>query len=197
MMISALLMAATLAGSDPDGVVTTAPATTVDLTATARPVAPTAEGAAQQAAEPHNLTTDQQIDRWLSARDPEAQPYAGDRGGRPVDDRRMHAEFTTGIGTGGYRDYGMAVSLPVGENGRINLSYRQTENGFGYPYGYGYGYGHGYGSLGGDPYFNDSGYVFPGRSDAGRALGYELRVARPGGPPTDRSPIYQNDATVD
>lgn len=191
MMMSALLMAAALAGSDPDGVVTTAPATTVDLTAVTRPVAPTAEGAAQQAAEPHNLTTDQQIDRWLSTRDPEATPYSRERAERPVDDRKMHGEFVAGIGTNGYRDYGMAVSLPLGENGRLNLSYRQTENGL-----YGYGYPGG-GSIGGSPYYNDSGYAFPGRYDPNAALDYELRVARPGGPPTNRRPIYQNDATVE
>ncbi|RZJ31810.1 MAG: hypothetical protein EON85_02770 [Brevundimonas sp.] len=167
----------------------TAPATTVDLTAVNRPVAPTVEGAAQQAAEPHNLTTDQQIDRWLESRDPDATPYANDRAQRPVDDRQMHGEFTAGIGTGGYRDYGMAVSLPIGENGRLSLSYRQTENGL---YGYGYPYSGG-GQLGGNPYFDDSGYAFPGRYDPNAAVDYELRVARPGGPPTRARPVYQQD----
>jgi len=195
MLISALLMTAALAGSDPDGVVATAPATNVDLTAVTRPVAPTAEGAALQAAEPHNLTTDQQIDRWLESRNPDATPYASGRGERPVDDRKMHSEFSAGIGTGGYRDYGMAVSVPIGENGRLNLSYRQTENGF-YPSGYGYGYPRD-GALGGPGYFSDSNYVFPGRYDPTAAAEFEYRAARPGGPPTNRRPIYQNDATVD
>jgi hypothetical protein len=40
MLISAVLMAVVLVGGDPDGIVTTAPATTVDLEATARPTAP-------------------------------------------------------------------------------------------------------------------------------------------------------------
>lgn len=191
MMITALMMATALVGSDPDGVVTTAPATTVDLTAVNRPVAPTAEGAAHQAAEPHNLTTDQQIDRWLESRDPEATPYSHDRAERPVDDRKMHGEFVAGIGTGGYTDFGMAVSMPIGENGRLAISYRQTENGL-----YGYGYPGG-GYIGGYPYFSDGGYAFPGRYDPSAAVDYELRVARPGGPPTNRRPIYQNDATVD
>lgn len=194
MMISALILAAAIAGSDPDGVVTTAPATSVDLTAVTRPDAPSAEGAALQAAEPHNLTTDQQIDRWISQRDPAATPYSN-QAERPVDDRKMHGEFTAGIGTGGYRDYGMAVSLPLGETGRLNLSYRQTENAL-YPYGYGYGYARD-GGLGGYPYFNDSGYAFPGRSDPNAALDYELRVARPGGPPTNRTPVYQQNRTAD
>ena len=197
MVISALMMAAALSGSvltadEPDGVVATAPATTVDLTVVDRPVAASAEGAARQAAEPHNLTTDQQIDRWLASRDPEATPYADPRGERPVDDRKMHTEIVAGIGTGGYRDYGMAVSLPIGENGRLNLSYRQTENGF-----YGYGSPYSRGGIGGYPYFSDSGYAFPGRYDPDAAAEYEYRVARPDGPPTTRRPIYQNDATVD
>ena len=184
MAVSALMMVAALMGGDPDGVMTTAPATNVDLTAVTRPVAPTAEGAAQQAAEPHNLTTDQQIDRWIAARDPEARPYAnGVAADRDIGgvrdtrvDRKMHSEFTAGIGTGGYRDFGMAVTLPIGENGTLGLSYRQTENS---PYGYryrGYGYGR-------SPYFNDGGYAFPGRYDAEIPLEHERRVARPDGLP--------------
>mgnify|MGYP002652218350 CR=1 FL=1 len=34
--------------------------------------------------------------------------------------------FVAGIGTGGYRSYGAAVSLPVGENGRLDLAYDGT-----------------------------------------------------------------------
>lgn len=195
MMISALIFAAALAGGDPDEIVTTAPATTVDLTAAASavPDAPTASGAAQQAARPHNLTTDQQIDRWLESRDPEATPYSRERAARPVDDRKMHGEFVAGIGTGGYRDYGMAVTLPVGDNARLSLSYRQTENGL---YS-GYGYPYGSGQLGGYPYFSDSGYAFPGRYDPNAAAEFEYRVARPGGPPSNHRPVYQNERTVD
>lgn len=187
MVISALMMAAALVGGDPDGVVTTAPGTNVDLTAVTRPMVPTAEGAAQQAAEPHNLTTDQQIDRWIASRDPEARPYANsvmaDRDVRDTRvDRKMHSEFTAGIGTGGYRDFGVAVTLPIGENGTLGLSYRQTENS---PYDYRYrGYGgYGYGGYGRSPYFNDGSYIFPGRYDAEVPLDHERRLARPNGLP--------------
>ena len=45
MVISGLILAAALLASDPDGVVVTAPATTVDLEATAQPVAASTEGA--------------------------------------------------------------------------------------------------------------------------------------------------------
>jgi hypothetical protein len=191
MLASALMMAATLVGGDlhdPDGVVATAPETPVALDATYAPTTPTLDGAVQQIA-PHGLSTDQQIDRWLESRDPDNTPYADTAMayGEPRDDREMHGEFSTTIGTGGYRDYGAAVSLPLGENGRLNLSYRQTENG--YP-GYGYGYGSGYGL--GHNYWNDSGYVFPGRSEPGAAWEYEMRVARPGGPPMARPVIQPN-----
>lgn len=191
MMISALMMAVALAGSDPDGVVTTAPATDANLTAVTRPVAPTAEGAALQAAQPHNLTTDQQIDRWLESRDPEARPYANATAERDTRvDRRMHTEFTAGIGTGGYRDYGMAVTLPIGENGTLGLSYRQVENGYGIG-GYGYPYrGLGAGGFGRSPYFNDGGYVFPGRYDPENALEHERRLSRPQGLPVGTLDLF-------
>ena len=181
MMIPVLLMTGLLTGAAPvdepggdqDSVVATAPATSVALDATAGPVAP-AVGAAQSTA-PHGLSTDQQIAQWLAAR----APAAASPGDSPAwrDDREPHGEVSVGFGTGGYRDYAAAVSLPIGENGRLDLSVRQVENG--YPYGYGYGRGYGY-----DRYFDDSGYVFPGYEPAGAALDYERRLARPDGPPS-------------
>lgn len=173
MSISAVLMAFALLGADPDGIVATAPATAVDLEATASPTAPSVAGAAQ-AAVPHGLTTDQQIDRWIESRSTAEVPWAEGAVGA-LNDRRMYGEVSVGIGTGGYRDYGAAVSLPIGENGRLDISYRQIENGFDYG---GYGYGRRYDPL----YFNDSGYAFPGsRPEA--AAEYESRLMRPGGPP--------------
>lgn len=185
MLITALLVTAALTGApapepvgDPDGVVTTAPATPVALDATAAPVAPPVDGEGQ-ITDPHGLSTDQQIAQWLAAR----APAPSSDGDSPMwrDDRQPHGEVSVGFGTGGYRDYGAAMSLPLGESGRLDISVRQVENG--YPYGYGYGYGRGYGY---DSYFDDGGYVFPGYSPAGAALGYERRLARPEGPPTGR-----------
>ena len=60
----------------------------------------------------------------------------------PADDREIHGMVEAGIGTGGYRSYGAAVSVPVGENGRLDLAYREGRN---EPWGYGYG---GYGLRG-------------------------------------------------
>lgn len=179
MVVSGLILAAALLAMDPDGVVVTAPATTVDLEATAQPVAASTEGATQDAV-PHGLSTDQQIDRWIAGRSTADKPWA-EAANEPVDDRKMHGEFSVSVGTGGYRDYGAAVSLPIGENGRLDLQYRQVENG--YPYGgYGGGYDH--------PYYNDSGYAFPGYQSPQAAGEYESRVMRPGGPPR-RFPLVQ------
>jgi hypothetical protein len=174
MLITALLMTATLTGvgapagtgGEPDGVVATAPATSVILDATAAPAPPAAS-------QSHGLSTDQQIAQWLAARSPVSAPYDDS----PVwrDDRKPHGEVSVSLGTGGHRDYAAAVSLPLGESGRLDISVRQVENG--YPYSPGYGRGYAY-----DPYFTDSGYAFPGNRP-GAAIEYENRLARPDGPP--------------
>lgn len=164
MLITALLMTGALLGGDPDGVVTTAPATTVDLGVTAAPEAPSVEGAAQAQA-PHNLTTDEQIDRWLASRSVADAPYARDMGD-PLDDRRPHGQVSVGVGTGGYRDYGATVTMPIGESGQVTLSYRQTENGYPYGYGYGYGDGYGHGLYGRSRFHDGGGSVFPARRRA-------------------------------
>ena len=184
MLIAALLMTGLLTGpapatepeGDQDSVVATAPATAVALDATAAPVAPSASAASQDA-DPHGLNTDEQIARWLAARAPAETPSGDTEVWR--DDRKPHGEVSVGFGTGGYRDYGAAVSLPLGENGRLDISVRQVENGF-YPYGYGYGPGPDYGY---EPYFDDGGHVFPGADKPGAAAEYERRLARPDGPP--------------
>jgi hypothetical protein len=198
MLMTSLMMAATLVvspavGDEPDGVISTAPETSVSLDAAAiAPTAPSAQGAAQQASEAHGLTTDEQIDQWIAARSPDDKPYSSDSM-RLTDDRKMHGEVDVGIGTGGYRSYGAAVSLPIGENGRLNLSYTQVENGYGYGYPY-RSYGRGYGDYGLGGYYNDSGYAFPGRQSAEDAIRFENRVARPGGPPGLR-PLIQPQLT--
>jgi hypothetical protein len=182
MLITAMLMATALVGSDPDGVVATAPEASVDLGATLVPTAPSVEGAARSAAlsateglAPQALDTDAQIERWLAAGASGERPgEAGDPFWR--DDGEPHGEFSFGIGTGGYRDYGAAISLPLGEHGRLGLSYRQVENGY-YRYGYGLG----------DRYFDESGYVFPGYRP-GAAYQFENRLSRPEGPPQLRHP---------
>ncbi len=185
MAVVALMMVAALVAPEPDGVVATAPATAVDLSATARPLAPSLEGATQDAV-PHGLTTDQQVDRWIAARSTAETPW-GEATGGPDDERRMHGEVSFGIGTGGYRDYGAAVSVPLGENGRLHLSYRQVENGYGYG---GYEYGRAY-----EPLSFDGGEAFPGdQPDA--AVGFKSRMLRPGGP-SRRYPLIQPDRSSD
>ena len=171
MAVFALMLAAALVASPQDGVVATAPATTVDLTATARPVAPSTAGAAQEAV-PHGLSTDEQIDRWIATRSA-ADPLWAEAADGPMDDRKIHGQVTFGVGTGGYLDYGAAVSLPIGEASRLDITYRQVENGYGYGgYGFdGYGYDRGYGPL----TYDDGGYRVSSR--AGLAA-FEARSER-------------------
>ena len=157
MLITALLTALALAAtpSEPDGVVTTAPATSVILDGAVAPVAPPV-GETPQSAAPHGLNTDQQIAQWLAAR--AAEPADHDESPVWRDDRQPHGEVSVGFGTGGYRDYAAAVSLPIGESGRLDISVRQVENG--YPYQSGDGY---------DPYCAAGGYAFPGHASPGKA----------------------------
>lgn len=152
MMIELAAAAMLLANMDPEGVVTTAPrGDQAVLTATDAMLADTTTDASPsttvQSAAPHGLTTDQQIARWIGERtanapeapvDPWAEADAGPR--------KMHGQVSVGIGTGGYRDYAAAVSMPLGENATLNLSISQTKNS---PWGY---YGYGYGSPWTYPY---------------------------------------------
>lgn len=172
-MLIALALAAILAPEDPDGVVATAPrgAGAVIVGAEAPTTDARPEAAQVVAVAPHNLTTRDQIDRWVSARAPESEPFAVASG--PQDDRKMHGFVSGSIGTNDYSSVSVGVSLPLGENGRLDLAYSQTKNGYGYPgYGYGawgypgaYGYGGlGYGSRLGPNGASDAFYGAPGRS---------------------------------
>jgi len=151
MLISLLVAGALVLSDDPDGVVATAPTghQSVPVGAEA-PVAPDVPSVSGEAVTPHGLTTDEQIDRWIGQRAEAGKPFSGSVDPwRPVDDRKVHGEVSAGIGTGDYSSYSAAVSLPVGESGRLDLSYSQSKNdpyGYGYGYGYpgsGFGYGHG------------------------------------------------------
>ena len=142
MLIASLLTVATLA--DPDGVVATAPTGALDLSsaavapAAAAPPSPTAQDAA-----PHGLTTEEQIQSWIASR-AAAPSFEEAVIATPADDRQVYGMVEAGIGTGGYRSYGAAVSLPVGENGRLDLAYREGHNlpsYWGYPGAYGPVYG--------------------------------------------------------
>lgn len=164
-MLIAMLIVASLGTSDPDGVVATAPATTVDLDASVGPTGSPVTGAVQ-AAPPHGLSTDEQIARWLAARAPNEGQSFPEADFAEEDDRKMHGEVSVSVGTGDYRDYGAAVSLPLGEKGRLDVSVRQTENG--YPY---------YGRYGYDRHWlGDRGYAFPGQSRPGAAAEFENRM---------------------
>ena len=138
-MLIVFALASVLAVEDPDGVVTTAPRVGAGavLVGAEAPTTDARPDAAQVvAATPHNLTTREQIDRWISARSDEAVPFAEATG--PEDDRKMHGFVSAGIGTNDYSSMAVGVSLPIGESGRLDLTYSQSKNDYGYPFGYGY-----------------------------------------------------------
>lgn len=195
-MLIALALMSLITAGDPDGVVTTAPkgpgAVIVGAVAPTADARPDAAGAGLVTAQ--DLTTEEQIDRWLSARTPEAEPFAADIG--PGDDRRMHGFVSGSIGTNDYSSTAVGVSLPIGERGRLDLSYSQTRNGYGYGYGYdgfpAYGYpAYGYpGYAYGVSPFGRSGWSDPAYGAAsGRSisLGYRSREDRERDRP-DRTP---------
>ena len=92
------------------------------------------------------------------------------------------------------------MSLPVGEPGRVDLTYSRTENGYGYP-GYGYGYpgpgidypGYAYGSR---PFGGfDSFHGAPSRSGRSVSLGFssdERRSRDPAAPLRSRGVTAQD-----
>ncbi|CAN5334278.1 hypothetical protein BH10PSE1_BH10PSE1_19400 [soil metagenome] len=152
-MLITLLAAAVLTSAgvsdaaDPEAIVTTAPhgEQSVALDAVA-PVAAEVPAVSAQAITPHGLTTAEQIDRWVRQRSNESKPFSDDAPLDPWgqrDDRKIHGEVSAAVGTGDYTAWSATVSYPIGETGRLDLSYSQSKNS---PYAYGYGYGHpGYG----------------------------------------------------
>jgi len=162
MLIALLALTAVMASDDPEGVVTTAPAGHQSVVTDAEaPVAVEVPAASGQTITPHGLTTADQIDQWISKRAEAPKPFsdAADPW-RPVDDRKMHSQFSAAIGTGDFSSYSAAVSIPVGETGRVDLEYRQTKNGYGL---YGYpGFYPGYGRYGAYGY----GRPLSGRSES-------------------------------
>jgi len=150
MMIELTAAAMMLANMDPEGVVTTAPrGNDAVLTASAATLAGSTSDASPsttvQSAAPHGLSTDEQIARWIGERTAETSSRAPADPWAESEPRKMHGEFSVGMGTGGYQDYSAAVSLPVGETGTLNLMVSQTKNS---PWGYGYGSPWGYGGYG-------------------------------------------------
>jgi hypothetical protein len=142
-MLTLLVLTSLAIASDPDGVVSTAPRGADSVVVGA--IAPTTDArpdASRITPTTQSLTTAEQIDRWIAARPAPDAPFASDRD--LTDDRRMHGFVSGAVGTGDFRAVSVGVSLPIGEKGRLDLSFSQTRNGYG---GYGYGYGYGYAGL--------------------------------------------------
>lgn len=152
-MLSVLLVAAGLISEEP-AVVSTAPRDRADaLLLQGEATAPAMDAEAPRATVTlQDLTTAEQIDRWIAARDPSARPFADEGAPGPAETRRVHGEVSAAIGTGGYNAVDAAVTIPLGETGFVHLRYGQSRNGYGY-----YGHGpDGWGPYGLSPY--DSGW---------------------------------------
>jgi len=193
MLTAALVLAASvmIAGSDePEGVVSTAPKGVQSVAAdAAAPEVTASPSVSLDSQTPHGLTTAQQIDRWVGASDVVRRPAGQDPFAFSRDDRKMHGEVFGAMGTGDYSAFGGRVSIPLGETGRLDLSYSQSKNS---PWGYGYGYGYpgGYDPRFGssyrghyEPFFAGEGVIMPGlgyrpwRAEEGAWFGTPTRAA--------------------
>ena len=122
-VFAALGLGAAAVAGDPDGVVTTArpdngAVVVADATIEVATPSSTVASATQ------NLSTAQQIDRWLSERQPEVEAPVW----RDEEPRRVTGEVSLGIGSHDYRDFGARVNVPLGENGTLSLSYSESRN---------------------------------------------------------------------
>ena len=149
---------------DQDGVITTSPSGVQSVAADAvAPVVAANPSVSLQSISPHGLTTAQQIDRWVGERSGVERSLWSDTRDPFAfrDDRKIHGEVTAGVGTNDYSAFGARVSIPVGETGRINLSYSQSRNS---PWLYGYdGYAGRYGRVYSNGYDWDSFRISPFR----------------------------------
>lgn len=186
MLIELMTASLLLASTDPEGVVSTAPrgGSGAIPAASAATLAETVSAASPavtlQTAASHGLTTEEQISRWISERKADAPPVeAWADAWEQSAPRKMHGQVSAGIGTGGYKDFGATVSLPLGENGTLNLSFSQTKNA---PWSYGYGYG----PYGFDPYgfgagsYGLGGYGWRDSYGAAGPMGVRTLRERPG-----------------
>lgn len=186
MLIELMTASLLLASTDPEGVVSTAPrdGSGAIPAASAATLAETVSAASPavtlQTAASHGLTTEEQISRWIGERKADAPPVeAWADAWEQSAPRKMHGQVSAGIGTGGYKDFGATVSLPLGENGTLNLSFSQTKNA---PWSYGYGYG----PYGFDPYgfgagsYGLGGYGWRDSYGAAGPMGVRTLRERPG-----------------
>ncbi len=95
-----------------------APAPEVVATAAGVPASPTQSNASS-------------LTRWLNDAPPVASLGQDDGNGAILlgPDRGVHGEAGFGVGTGGYRDAFAAVSLPVGQTGRLGVGVEDTQYG--------------------------------------------------------------------
>lgn len=122
-----IFMALSLTGADgvndPQGVVTTArPDASLPVVGDAKIEVATPSSTVSSSTQ--NLTTAQQIDRWLGER-PSADEAPVWRDQEP---RKMTGEVSLGIGTNDYSDVSGRIHVPLGESGSLSLGFSQTKN---------------------------------------------------------------------
>lgn len=87
--------------------------------------------------------TEAQIEDYLASSPVARTPIDRFNGDGPMESadgegwRGIHGEVSLSVGTGGYRSGAASAVIPIGESGRLALSYGQTD--FGDSGGYGYG----------------------------------------------------------
>lgn len=167
MLITLLAATAVMGAGDPEGAILTAPkGNQAVLVGAEAPVGPEVPSVSGQQITPHGLSTDEQIERWVGQRAEAGKPFADDSDPWAArDDRKMHSQFSATIGSHDFSAYSAAVSIPVGENARVNLSYTRVNNGYGYGYGYGGGAYDGYD-------YGPGGFGPGGFGATGRGYGY-------------------------
>ena len=122
-VFAALGLTAALGDQDPNGVVTTARPDAGSISVIKGEIeAATPSSTVSSATQ--NLTTAEQIDRWLSQREPVREAPVW----RDEEPRRVTGEVSLGIGSHDYRDYAARVEVPLGENGTLSLGYSETRN---------------------------------------------------------------------
>lgn len=159
-MVASLIAAVALLGAEEPQVVSTAPRGDAAQSALAAPTTSVVPTPMAPGMAPQDLTTDEQIARWLAARAPDQRDAEAPLWDEPLE-RRMRGEVSAGIGTGGYRDFSAWASMPLGERAELSIGFSQTRNapwgyrdhGWDRPFGHGWtlpgrGYGHGFDAYG-------------------------------------------------
>lgn len=192
-MVASLIAALALVGAEEPQVVATAPRGDAAQAALAAPAEEVQSVVTGQSTLSQDLSADEQIASWLSARAPDRRDSEAPLWDDAPTERRMRGEVSAGIGTGGYRDFSAWASMPLGEHAELTIGFSQTRND---PWSWGRGYGYdALGPFGYDPYrpfgwITADGYRGRHGFDVRRDYGVRATSSPTSAHPTDRrSPL--------